>query len=45
LVTDKYTNWTADGIDDVVAEGQNDFSIRIKYAIDYIPPICAGHLG
>lgn len=36
LVTDKNTSWIKKGITLVVAEGQNDFPLRIKYALNQI---------
>ena len=36
LVTDKNSNWSKKGITLVVAEGQNDFPLRIKHALNQI---------
>lgn len=36
LVTDKKKNWNKDNIMMIVAENQNDFPLRIKYALDYV---------
>lgn len=36
LVTDRRSDWAEDGINLVVAEGQNDFPLRIKYALNQI---------
>lgn len=36
LVTDKQTEWFAPNVKIIVAEGQNDFPLRIKYALNII---------
>jgi len=36
LVTDANKSWRADGVQLVVAEGENDFPLRIKYALNYV---------
>lgn len=36
LVTDAKKDWEADGVQLVVAEGENDFPLRIKYALNCV---------
>lgn len=36
LVTDTITEWSAENVNVIAVEGQNDFPLRIKYALDSI---------
>lgn len=36
LVTDKSTSWSKEGVNVVVNEGQNDFPLRIRFALDSV---------